>query len=107
MHLKLTTLASVVALAASARATIVGTYYCTQANFYGPCAYTEAESGTCITFSAGGFWNQDIACMRPDTGVACTLYSGVNCTGATLAVKSQMGTISWADKASSYTCVQT
>ncbi|KAK0452956.1 uncharacterized protein EV420DRAFT_1557759 [Desarmillaria tabescens] len=104
MQLKLSTLASVVALAASAQAAIVGTYYCSQANFYGPCVYTSAETGTCITFSTGGFWNKAIASMRPDTGVACTLYNGVNCTGATFVVNSQLGTINWANKASSYSC---
>ncbi|KAK0502239.1 hypothetical protein EDD18DRAFT_1346824 [Armillaria luteobubalina] len=71
MQLKLAILASVVA---SAQAGIVGTYYCTQTDYTGACAYTSAESGTCITFSAGGFWNNAIKSMRPDTGVACTLY---------------------------------
>ncbi|KAK0486555.1 hypothetical protein IW261DRAFT_1559995 [Armillaria novae-zelandiae] len=104
MQLKLATLVSVVALAASAYADTVGTYYCTAANFTGPCAYTSAESGTCVTFSAGGFWNKAIACMRPDTGVVCTLYSGVNCTGESLAIKAQTDSISWANKSSSYSC---
>ncbi|KAK0502245.1 hypothetical protein EDD18DRAFT_1139899 [Armillaria luteobubalina] len=104
MQLKLATLATVITLAASTYANTVGTYYCTQANFLGPCAYTSAESGTCVTFSTGGFWNKAIACMRPDTGVVCTLYSGVNCTGASLAIKAQTMSISWADKASSYSC---
>ncbi|PBK59446.1 hypothetical protein ARMSODRAFT_1027400 [Armillaria solidipes] len=104
MQLKLTTLASVIALAASAHATTVGTYYCTQASFAGPCAYTSAESGTCVTFSAGGFWNKAIVSMRPDTSVVCTLYSGVNCTGASLAIKAATNSITWANKASSYSC---
>ncbi|KAK0234532.1 hypothetical protein EDD85DRAFT_844279, partial [Armillaria nabsnona] len=89
MQLKLAILASVVA---SSHAAIVGTYYCTQANFTGPCTYTSAESGTCITFSAGGFWNNAMKSMRPDTGVACTLYNAGNCTGTTFPVKASLGT---------------
>ncbi|KAK0200275.1 hypothetical protein DFS33DRAFT_138680 [Desarmillaria ectypa] len=104
MQLKLTTLASVAALAASAHAAIVGTYYCTQTGFQGPCAYTSAESRTCITFAAGSFWNNAIVSMRPDTSVACTLYNGVNCAGATFAINAQVNNITWANKASSYSC---
>ncbi|KAK0452961.1 uncharacterized protein EV420DRAFT_1481953 [Desarmillaria tabescens] len=105
MQLKLSALASVAALVASVHAATVGTYYCTQASFQGACAYTSAESGTCVTFATGSFWNNVVTSMRPDIGVVCTLYNGLNCTATTFEVKSQNNNITWANKkASSYLC---
>ncbi|KAK0452958.1 uncharacterized protein EV420DRAFT_1481950 [Desarmillaria tabescens] len=85
----------------------IGMTYCTEANFTGICTHATISSGNCVTFGPGDTFYQTISSVRNDPENTCTIFSGLKCTGASMAIDegyNDLNTTGWDNTVVSYIC---
>ncbi|KAK0452960.1 uncharacterized protein EV420DRAFT_1481952 [Desarmillaria tabescens] len=85
----------------------IGMTYCTETGYAGICTHATIGAGTCITFGSGDTFYQTISSVRNDPENTCTIFSGLKCTGASMAIDegySDLSTVGWDNTAVSYIC---